>query len=156
MWDTNEFWRDYPKHPVPDNIYWLIQIEHGFYLSLLVTQFFDVRRKDFWQMFVHHVVSLSLGFLSFTCNFFRVSSFVIVLHDANDVWLELAKLGRYLNWKTWCNVFFVVFLLVWLVTRNLIFPIKLNFTSYHKKEKERIYLIWIFFVLIKSALRNYV
>jgi ceramide synthetase len=28
--------------------------------SLVITQFFDVRRKDFWEMFIHHLTTIAL------------------------------------------------------------------------------------------------
>lgn len=46
-------------------------IETSFYYSLLLASFFDVRRSDFWQLIVHHVVTIGLLSSSFTINFVR-------------------------------------------------------------------------------------
>ena len=45
FWNTRDFWNGYPNQTVTDDIYWYYAIELSFYLSLLVTQFFDVKRK---------------------------------------------------------------------------------------------------------------
>ena len=34
--------------------------EMGYYSACLIYQFYEVRRKDFLQMFVHHVAAVSL------------------------------------------------------------------------------------------------
>ena len=41
-------------------VWWHYMLEMAFYWSLLVTQFTDVKRKDFWEMFVHHLATLAL------------------------------------------------------------------------------------------------
>ena len=64
-------------------------IESAFYWSLLFSQFFDVQRKDFWQMFTHHVATLSLLFFSYIVNYVRIGAIVLVIHDCADYWLEV-------------------------------------------------------------------
>ena len=34
-------------------------LQMAFYWSLLVTQFTDVKRKDFWEMFIHHMTTIA-------------------------------------------------------------------------------------------------
>ena len=82
FWETKNCWIDYPKQYVTEDIYWYYTIELGFYFSLLVTQFFDIKRKDFFQMFLHHVVTISLIMFSYMANFVRVGTLVLVVHDA--------------------------------------------------------------------------
>lgn len=64
-------------------------IELAFYWSLLFSQFIDVKRKDFWQMFIHHIATISLLSFSYIVNFVRVGSLVLVVHDCVDYWLEV-------------------------------------------------------------------
>ena len=54
----------------------------GLYVSLLVAQGFDTKRKDFWVEFTHHILTLGLLSLSFLCGATRCGSIVILLHDA--------------------------------------------------------------------------
>lgn len=64
-------------------------ISMSFYWALTVTQFFDNKRKDFWQMFIHHMITLLLMALSWVCNLHRVGSLVLVVHDCADIFLEV-------------------------------------------------------------------
>jgi len=64
----------------------------SFYWSLMFSQFFDVKRKDFWQMFVHHLTTISLLGFSWVCNLTRVGSIVLLLHDSADILLEVHRI----------------------------------------------------------------
>ena len=72
-------------------------VEMAFYWSLFFTQFSDVKRKDFTEMFVHHLATLALLTLSWTTQMHRIGSLVILVHDFADHWMELAKMARYAN-----------------------------------------------------------
>lgn len=41
-------------------------------------------------MFVHHIVTISLMSLSWSNNFVRIGTLVLVVHDAVDYWLEVS------------------------------------------------------------------
>lgn len=60
----------------------------------MVSQFFDVKRKDFWQMFIHHIATLVLMSLSWVGNLTRIGSLVLVVHDCADILLEVKKQKR--------------------------------------------------------------
>jgi ceramide synthetase len=64
-------------------------IELAFYWSLIFSQFIDVKRKDFWQMFIHHIATISLLSFSYIVNFVRVGTLVLIIHDCGDYWLEV-------------------------------------------------------------------
>ena len=95
----------------------------SFYWSLLVTQFFDARRKDFWGLFIHHLATISLLNLSYICNVLRLGILTQVLHDSADIFLEAAKCFKYIKWRWSCDLSFILFVLVWIVTRLFIFPV---------------------------------
>lgn len=65
-------------------------IELAFYWSLLFSQFIDVKRKDFWQMFLHHIATILLLSFSYVVNFVRIGTLVLVIHDFGDFWLEVS------------------------------------------------------------------
>jgi hypothetical protein len=59
-----------PLHHVPRSVYWYYVTELGLYLSLLVSQFFDIRRKDFAQVALAGVLcsphrTLTCSYLAF-------------------------------------------------------------------------------------------
>ncbi|CAI4228143.1 unnamed protein product [Auanema sp. JU1783] len=124
LWDVKECWIGYPFHPVPNSIWWYYTIETSFYYSLLIASaFIDVRRSDFWQLIIHHFVTIGLLATSWTINFVRVGTLVLISHDVADILLEGGKLTRYdRNKKTLTNVAFVVFLIGWIITRLGYYP----------------------------------
>lgn len=64
-------------------------ISLAFYWSLAVSQFFDVKRKDFWQMFIHHIAAICLMGFSWMCNLHRIGTLVLLTHDCSDIFLEV-------------------------------------------------------------------
>lgn len=79
--------------------------------------------QDFYQMLVHHIVTILLLTFSWTVNFVRIGTLVLVIHDFADVPLEGAKLCRYLKISdTISNSVFGVFTLSWIFSRLGLLP----------------------------------
>ncbi|XP_050388406.1 ceramide synthase 6 [Patella vulgata] len=128
VWDRKLTFQGWPYHHVTNDIFWYYAIEAGFYVSLLISVFSDVRRKDFWEMVVHHLCTLGLMFTSYSGSLLRVGALVLVVHDAVDYWLEAAKLFKYIatvnkKWQPLCDILFVIFFIIWIATRLIIFPV---------------------------------
>ena len=47
--------------------------------------------SDFVEMFIHHITTILLMGLSWTCNLTRVGTLVLVIHDVADILLEVSK-----------------------------------------------------------------
>jgi sphingoid base N-palmitoyltransferase len=75
-------------------------------------------------MFLHHIITIILVCYSYLTNFTRIGSLILVLHDGADFWLELAKAAKYANLQRLCDSAFIIFALVWFITRLVVFPIK--------------------------------
>ncbi|XP_032392464.1 ceramide synthase 2 isoform X2 [Etheostoma spectabile] len=102
--------------------YWYYILEISFYGSLLLSVAFDVKRKDFKEQIIHHLATLVLLSFSWCVNYIRIGTLVMVVHDASDVLLESAKLTNYAKWEKTCQSLFVLFAIVFMVTRLIIFP----------------------------------
>ncbi|CAB4063741.1 CERS5_6 [Lepeophtheirus salmonis] len=74
IWDIRNCWYHYPHHLIDTDIWWYYMVELSFYWSLLFSQFYDVKRKDFWEMFIHHLTTIALMGFSWTCNLTRVGT----------------------------------------------------------------------------------
>ncbi|KAF7489627.1 Ceramide synthase 6 [Sarcoptes scabiei] len=129
MWDSVWCFIDYPHHYVSNEEWWYYNIETAFYLSLLLTQFFDVQRKDFWVMFVHHAVTLCLLSFSWACNLVRIGTLVLVIHDFADVPLEGAKMMSYVKKKQIADIIFNIFAICWIVSRIGLLPYRIIYYS---------------------------
>ncbi|KAK6634841.1 hypothetical protein RUM44_000088 [Polyplax serrata] len=122
LWNINYCWYGYPHQSVSNDIWWYYMISLSFYWSLAVSHFFDVKHKDFWQMFIHHIATIVLMDFSWVCNMHRIGSLVLVIHDCADVLLEGAKMAKYANYQRVCDMLFVIFTLVWIATRLGLYP----------------------------------
>ncbi|XP_042263802.1 ceramide synthase 2-like isoform X2 [Thunnus maccoyii] len=129
FYDTREVWTGFPKQSMLESQYWYYILEMSFYGSLLFSVAFDVKRKqqgqgskDFKEQIIHHLATLVLLSFSWCVNYIRIGTLVMLIHDASDVLLESAKLFNYAKWEKTCQSLFVLFAIVFMVTRLIIFP----------------------------------
>ncbi|KJH42442.1 Longevity-assurance protein [Dictyocaulus viviparus] len=121
--DVSECWRGWPHHNISDSIWWYYILETSFYWALLIgTLFIDIRRADFKQMMFHHAITILLLYLSWAMNMVRVGTLVLFIHDAADIFIEMAKIARYAQWKGALTILFVIFIVVWTTTRLIYYP----------------------------------
>ncbi|XP_041695609.1 ceramide synthase 2 isoform X2 [Coregonus clupeaformis] len=111
-----------PSQPVAEAHYWYYITELGFYWSLLLCVSVDVKRKDFKEQIIHHIATIFLIGFSYCANYVRVGTLVILVHDSSDFLLESAKMFNYAGWRKTCDTLFVIFALVFLLTRLVVFP----------------------------------
>ena len=95
--------------------------------TLLWTPLFQIKwastvRGDFREMMAHHIVTNCLIFLSSYYRFTRIGSMIFLVHDLSDVPIDMSKLANFVKWKTATIVCFVTMVLMWIVTRLVIFP----------------------------------
>lgn len=115
-------WRDYPHYKMAGSmkLYYLGQM--GFWLQQVLTLHLEKRRKDYSQMFIHHIITVSLLYLSYLYNFTRIGNVILVLMDVSDIVLGSAKMLKYLKHETLCDIAFGLFMLSWIVTRHVLYP----------------------------------
>ncbi|XP_054165549.1 ceramide synthase 6-like [Oppia nitens] len=132
MWDSMYCFIDYPHHSISSGEWFYYNFETAFYLALLFSQFIDVQRKDFWAMFIHHVVSLCLLGFSWACNLVRIGTLVLLIHDFADIPLEGAKMMVYVKKQRLADGIFVVFTVCWIVSRIGLLPYRILYYSLYK------------------------
>ncbi|KAM7002996.1 ceramide synthase 2 [Tautogolabrus adspersus] len=121
-YNLREVWAGFPKQSMLQSQYWYYLLEMGFYLSLLLSLTFDVKRKDFKEQVIHHIATLTLLSFSWISNYIRVGTLVMAVHDSADILLEGAKVLNYAKWHQTANAMFAVFTLLFMTTRLVIFP----------------------------------
>jgi len=129
LWNIRHCWYNYPHHEVSREVWWYYMVELAFYWSLFFSQFVDVKRKDFVEMFVHHITTISLLCFSWTCNLTRCGTLVLVLHDFSDIFLEFAKLLNYSKFRVSCDIVFGTFTVCWIFTRLGMFPVWILYST---------------------------
>uniref|UniRef100_A0A674K7P7 TLC domain-containing protein n=1 Tax=Terrapene triunguis TaxID=2587831 RepID=A0A674K7P7_9SAUR len=131
FWDPRECWVGYPQQPLQHSMYWYYMMELSFALALTFTMAFDVKRKDFKEQMVHHATTIILISYSYCANYLRIGSLVMLLHVSSTALLELTKLLHYLNWRRASHLLFLTFSSVFLVTRLIVFPCRVLYTSFY-------------------------
>ncbi|XP_068955768.1 ceramide synthase 4-like isoform X2 [Petaurus breviceps papuanus] len=131
FWKPELCWEGFPKQVLKPAIYWWYLLEFAIYLSLLITLSFDVKRKDFKQQVIHHFSAIILIFFSYCSNYIRIGTLVMLIHDVSDIFLEAGKMASYAQWKNSSEIIFVIFTVVFLVSRLILFPCKVLHSTYY-------------------------
>lgn len=99
--------------------YYLFQIASWFHQIIVLNV--EERRKDFWQMFAHHIITVALTTGSYYYYFTRIGNVILILMDIVDVLLSFAKMLKYCGYSTLCDYMFVVFLFWWVMLRHVVY-----------------------------------
>uniref|UniRef100_A0A8C3PTE9 Ceramide synthase 4 n=1 Tax=Calidris pygmaea TaxID=425635 RepID=A0A8C3PTE9_9CHAR len=126
------------SQPLLPALGWFYLLELSFYCSLVATLPFDVKRKDFKEQIIHHIATITLIFVSYCANLVRFGMIVMLVHDASDYILELAKMLHYMKWKRVCEAVFIVFAVVFIISRLVLFPL---ITYYYFVTKFQLFLV---------------
>jgi hypothetical protein len=106
------------------NIYYYMQT--AFYLHYLCALIsgMDVKRRDYIAYLIHHVITLSLIFISHNLGYMHVGLAIFVIHDAADPWLHLGKMLKYTGAPDLHSTMaMVVFMIIFFVTRWFAYPL---------------------------------
>jgi len=128
--DPTDLWLHYPHIPLagPVKFYYLMQA--AFYLHQVLILNAEARRNDHVQMMAHHIITITLIGASYFANFTRAGCILLVLMDWCDIWLPLAKMLRYIDLTTLCDITFTWFLVSWFVTRHVLFVLVVIRSTY--------------------------
>ncbi|XP_028393146.1 ceramide synthase 6-like [Dendronephthya gigantea] len=154
FFDTRHSWYNYPYYHITKPIYYYYMVEASFYTSLICSQFMDVRRKDFWPMFIHHNATVVLIVMSYVTNHVRIGCLIILVHDSADYLLEAAKVFNYGRLQRICDVTFACFAVIFYVSRLVIYPgWILNTVAFEAREICGHFNSWYPFMALLSLLQ---
>ena len=132
LWDTRHCWYNLPNQQVNDNMWRYYMIGLTFYWSMLFSQIGGDslrKRKDFWELLVHHICTILLFCFSWVINCVRIGMMVLMLHDTADAFLDAAKMFKYAKYQKTCDVFFGLFVVVWVITRLYLYPVYILYST---------------------------
>ncbi|KAI8808301.1 TLC domain-containing protein [Cladochytrium replicatum] len=80
-------------------------------------------KKDAMELFLHHIVTVSLVVISYSMHYTRIGHVILVLFDVADVALSFAKVLKYIPTmpSMVTDTIFGLFVVSWLYTRHLLF-----------------------------------
>lgn len=97
--NTKGMYEEYPHktHDAPFKFYYLFQAAFWIQQALIMILGIEERRRDFRELVIHHVVTISLIGLSYRFHFTYMGIAVYVTHDISDFFLAMAKSLNYIN-----------------------------------------------------------
>lgn len=141
--DSKSWWYPAPweqEHPPPVRFLMMLQLGIWIY-TLIVHRWLDPsRRKDFFEMFIHHVVTIALISGGAAWGYHRVSLVILAVHDTSDILIDCLKITNLLKLEGARGLFiveivFVSNLVVWIYFRLWVFPTKIissAITDFHR------------------------
>ena len=83
------------------DVWWYYTISLSFYWSLITSQMFSFRQKDFWRSLTYNLVAVFILSFSWICNAFRIGTLILLFHDATDAFFYVSDTYQY-EWKSCC------------------------------------------------------
>lgn len=119
--NTTAFYTNYPHytHTADFKAYYLLQAAYWSQQAIVLMLQLEKPRKDFKELVMHHIVTLSLIYLSYRFHFTWVGIAVFVTHDISDFFLATSKTLNYLDHR-FTGPYFGFFIFVWIYTRHYI------------------------------------
>jgi hypothetical protein len=136
FWDHRTQWPEHPGDGPPYKQYadaYLIgyyAISLGYHMQRALTQFSNPSRKDFWVLFIHHWSTIVCITFSYFAAFMRSGALVLFLHENADIYLEAAKICKYMGYTKAANSLIGIFAMSWVVFRLMLFPYKVLYEVY--------------------------
>jgi len=120
FFNTKHFWINYP-HPLEykSKLFYLVQL--SFWLMNFGMFFLEMQRRDYWQFFSHHCVTIGLILGSYYYHFHRIGTAILLILDVGDLFYYHVKMLKYANQEKAATIGFGVFMMVWFVTRHVFY-----------------------------------
>ncbi|KAK1528653.1 TLC domain-containing protein [Colletotrichum costaricense] len=119
--NMKELWNNWPQRELGGLMKGYIMVQWAYWVQQVISVNIEARRKDYWEMIVHHAITISLIAACYAYHQTRVGHLILVLMDVIELIFPLAKCLKYIGFTTLCDVIFGVFLLVWVWTRHVFY-----------------------------------
>ncbi|KAI0723276.1 longevity assurance proteins LAG1/LAC1 [Earliella scabrosa] len=143
-YDTKYFWIDYPHWEMKPELkrYYLMQAAYWCQQLLVLLLGLEKPRKDYYELVVHHFVTLWLVGWSYLINLTLIGNAVYLSMDLPDAFLGLSKLLNYIQYDKTKTAVFAFFIGVWSYFRHW-----LNFVI--------LYSVWFEFDLMPESSKRW-
>lgn len=144
---AGEPWFDDPStcwvpHPREQEVKFSLKL---FYLTQLAVwvftcfshRFLEIRRKDYVEMYVHHVATILLVAGSYHGSNLRIGIVILLIHDFSDIFIDSMKMINYLKLEDKAGYFlseiaFTINCLVWVYFRLYVFPFRVLKSAFYE------------------------
>ncbi|PNY23471.1 Sphingosine N-acyltransferase lag1 [Tolypocladium capitatum] len=119
--DMRELWTDWPNREMDGLMKGYVLAQWSFWLQQIMVINIEERRKDHWQMFSHHIITMALISSCYSYHHTRAGNYVLVIMDVVDLFLPVAKCLKYTGYNKLCDIAFGVFMVSWFVARHVFY-----------------------------------
>ncbi|KAK7081271.1 Ceramide synthase 5 [Halocaridina rubra] len=122
--DIHLSWENYPFHFIDADVWWYYMLCLAYYWASTFMHIFSTGGKmsGSTQMLFHHFFTILLMVFSWACNFVRIGTLVLMVHECVDVPLLSAKMYKYAGFEAPTDALFTVFFIMWIYTRCYLYP----------------------------------
>lgn len=85
-----EMWTDWPVRELHGTFKWYYLAQFAFWLQQIFVLNIEERRKDYYQMFAHHIITCTLMFTSYTYHLAKVGNVILCVMDVVDILLPVS------------------------------------------------------------------
>lgn len=124
--DVPLYYTNYPCLKIPNYLddFYIFKLSYHLY-ELVYTLVFQRSRSDFPEYLLHHLMTWSLIFFSYSLNMLPLGCIVMLVHDATDLMVTLFKLTIDVTHISVQFIFYSSMLVSWVYFRLWFFPIHL-------------------------------
>jgi acyl-CoA-dependent ceramide synthase len=119
--DLHGIWEGWPFREADGLFKWYYLVQWGFWIQQILVVNIEEKRKDYVQMFTHHIFTTALMGLSYGYFHMRVGIVILTIMDFVDIILPTAKLLKYMGYSNACDYAFGLFVISWVVTRHVLY-----------------------------------
>jgi len=122
-------YENYPWFEVDEDLRNYYMIQFAYHSHSLIYQFTLIKRGDFLEMLLHHVVTISLISFSYLNNYMQYGTLVLLVHDIPDIFTYLIKIAVDTQHRMLNVVCFYLLVFSWGIGRLFIFPFVLIYST---------------------------
>ena len=89
--NLHELWTHFPDRSMTQLLKWYYLVQLAFWLQQIVVVNIEERRKDYSQMFAHHIITCFLICGSYSFYQTKVGNAILCLMDVGDIVLPVSK-----------------------------------------------------------------
>jgi acyl-CoA-dependent ceramide synthase len=83
-------WANWPDREIGGMLKWYTLVQYAFWVQQIMVVNIEKRRKDYSQMFTHHVITCGLIFASYGYHQTKVGNVILCLMDFTDILLPVS------------------------------------------------------------------
>ncbi|KAI9672440.1 MAG: hypothetical protein M1829_004519 [Trizodia sp. TS-e1964] len=119
--NTRSMYEGFPHktHSAIFKAYYLLQAAYWAQQAIVIILRLEKPRKDFRELVLHHIITVSLIALSYRFHFTYCGLAVYITHDISDFFLAISKSLNYID-SPIIGPFFAIFVCVWVYMRHYI------------------------------------